>query len=252
MASPLFPTDTIKDVADSLGIQTLSADAAKQLAMDVEYRIQEVVQEALKVMRHSKRTVLTPADISSALRTLNIEPLYGYNSSRPIKFKEATTQDGLQLYYLDDEEVEFEKIINQPLPKIPREVEFAAHWLAIEGVQPAIVQNPTLADLKSADQSTAPTGTGTSSSLAAASGAEGVETKREIKHVLSKELQLYYEKVTKALVNEDTEAIRETAIASLRNDRGLHQLVPYLVAFVAEKVTLPRPFFDLSFVFCRR
>jgi histone H3/H4 len=75
MANPLFPTDTIRDVAESLGIVTLSADAAKQLAMDVEYRIQEVVQEALKFMRHSKRTVLSPADISSALKTLNIEVL---------------------------------------------------------------------------------------------------------------------------------------------------------------------------------
>src|SRR5271163_3032138 len=52
------------------------------------------------------------------------QPMYGYNSSRPIKFREASTTDGVQLYYLDDEEVEFEKIINQPLPKIPREVEF--------------------------------------------------------------------------------------------------------------------------------
>ena len=75
MANPLFPTDTIKDVADALGIVTLSADAAKQLAMDVEYRIQEVVQEALKFMRHSKRTVLSTADISNALKTLNIEVL---------------------------------------------------------------------------------------------------------------------------------------------------------------------------------
>ena len=73
MANPLFPTDTIKDIADSLGISTLSPDAAKQLAMDVEYRIQEVVQEGLKFMRHSKRTVLSPADISNALKTLNIE-----------------------------------------------------------------------------------------------------------------------------------------------------------------------------------
>jgi transcription initiation factor TFIID subunit 6 len=75
MANSLFPTDTIKDVADSLGIQNLSQDAAKQLAMDVEYRIQEIVQEALKFMRHSKRTILSPADISSALKTLNIEVL---------------------------------------------------------------------------------------------------------------------------------------------------------------------------------
>lgn len=73
MASPLFSTDIVKDVADSLGIQNLSADAAKNLTMDIEYRIQEVVQEALKFMRHSKRTVLSPTDISNALRTLNIE-----------------------------------------------------------------------------------------------------------------------------------------------------------------------------------
>ena len=80
MASPLFSTDIVKDVADSIGIQTLSADAAKQLTMDVEYRIQEVVQEALKFMRHSKRTVLSPADISNALRTLNIEVLSPCNN----------------------------------------------------------------------------------------------------------------------------------------------------------------------------
>lgn len=57
-----------------------------------------------------------------------------------------------------------------------------------------------------------------------------------MKHVLSKELQLYFEKIGNALTNEETENIRETAIASLRNDPGLHQLVPYLVAFIAEKV----------------
>jgi transcription initiation factor TFIID subunit 6 len=73
MANPLFPVDSIKDVAESLGIATLSPDAAKQLAMDVEYRLQEVIQEALKFMRHSKRTVLSPTDISNALRMLNIE-----------------------------------------------------------------------------------------------------------------------------------------------------------------------------------
>jgi histone H3/H4 len=80
MANPLFPIDTIKDVAESLGISTLSADAAKQLAMDVEHRIQEVVQESLKFMRHSKRTVLSTADISNALRTLNIEVHYEYGA----------------------------------------------------------------------------------------------------------------------------------------------------------------------------
>ena len=175
--------------------------------------------------------------------------MYGYNSSRPIKFREATTPDAAQLYYLDDEEVEFEKIINQPLPKLPREVEFigttllacinliSGHWLAIEGVQPAIVQNPTPAELKSSEyQGPTSTSTGSASSLVAATGAERVETKQQVKHVLSKELQLYFERVANALTNEQVDNVRETAIASLRNDPGLHQLVPYLVAFIAEKV----------------
>ncbi len=163
------------------------------------------------------------------------------------------------MYYLDDEEVEFEKIINQPLPKIPRPVEFigtsshpsfylphitlltrSGHWLAIEGVQPAIVQNPTPADFKNV--SDYPTSTaqssGLSSNLATTSDSAGVETKQQVKHVLSKELQLYFEKIGNALMNEETENIRETAIASLRNDPGLHQLVPYLVAFIAEKVSV--------------
>ena len=112
------------------------------------------------------------------------------------------------------------------------------HWLAIEGVQPAIIQNPTPADLKSSDYQTTNTASasGPTSTLAATSGSEGVETKQQVKHVLSKELQLYFEKIANALMNEETESVRETAIASLRNDPGLHQLVPYLVAFIAEKV----------------
>jgi histone H3/H4 len=98
MASPLFSMDIVKDVADSLGIQNISADAAKQLTMDVEYRIQEVVQEALKFMRHSKRTVLSPADISNALRTLNIEvhpllSLWHYELIHPSRCMDITLRD---------------------------------------------------------------------------------------------------------------------------------------------------------------
>ena len=39
--------------------------------------------------------------------------------------------------------MDFDTILSKPLPKIPLDVAFTAHWLAIEGVQPAIPQNPT-------------------------------------------------------------------------------------------------------------
>ena len=108
------------------------------------------------------------------------------------------------------------------------------------------MQNPTPADFKSSDATNTTSG-GPSSSLAAVSGAEGIETKQQVKHVLSKELQLYFERIANALTNEETDSVRETAIASLRSDPGLHQLVPYLVAFIAEKVCRAGVFADLDY-----
>lgn len=58
-----------------------------------------------------------------------------------------------------------------------------------------------------------------------------------VKHVLSKELQLYFSNVCSAVLDENNDEYRAAALASIRTDPGLHQLVPYFVNFVAEKVT---------------
>lgn len=55
--------------------------------------------------------------------------------------------------------------------------------------------------------------------------------------MLSKELQLYFSSVCGAILDEYNEEYRVAALASIRTDPGLHQLVPYFVNFVAEKVT---------------
>ncbi|MCJ1475808.1 hypothetical protein MMC13_004472 [Lambiella insularis] len=227
--------ENIKDVAESVGITSLSDDVLSALSSDVEYRLSQVLDEAFKFMRHSKRTTLSTHDISNALRILDIEPLYGYESTRPLRFGEASIGPGQPLFYVEDEEVDFEKLINAPLPKVPREISFTAHWLAVEGVQPSIPQNPTTAD--SRNQELLPKGQGANSTLAAISGNDSVTVKPLVRHILSKELQLYFEKVCSALLDESNDEYRVAALASLRSDPGLHQLVPYFVQFVAEKVT---------------
>ena len=58
-----------------------------------------------------------------------------------------------------------------------------------------------------------------------------------MKHILSKELRLYFGKVCATILDEANEEDRVAAFASVRSDPGLHQLVPYLVQFIAEKVT---------------
>jgi len=246
--------DNIRDVAESVGIANLNHDVTENLARDVEYRVAQVLEEALKSMRHGKRTVLTTQDISLALRVLDVEPLYGYESIRPLRFGEASLGPGQPLFYVEDEEVDFEKLINAPLPRVPREVSFtgesrrkeereedlaklslAAHWLAVEGVQPSIPQNPSAADSRNLELVSK--GPNANSTLAAMSGTGDVAVKPLVKHVLSKELQLYFEKVCSAFLDETSEDYRTSGYSSLREDPGLHQLVPYFVQFIAEKVT---------------
>lgn len=253
------PHDTVKDAAESLGIN-LPEEAAKNLAMDVEYRIHEILETAIKFMRHSKRKLLMTGDISSALKVLNIEPLYGYDNSQPLAFKEALVGAGGQtLYYIDDHEVEFEKLINLELPKVPRQTTFTAHWLAIEGVQPMIPQNPLPSEIKNLP----PIIRGATSSILgndilssttdankdAANNVVGkdkksandkeTEIKPLVKHVLSRELKLYFDKVVDVLISSDPqkEILKYAALNSLKNDPGLHQLVPYFIQFVSEQIT---------------
>lgn len=258
------PIDTVKDVADSIGLADLSDETSRNLAMDVEYRIHEILEQAVKFMRHSKRRTLSTTDIDKALRVLNVEPLYGYDVSRPLNFKEALVGNGQTLYYIDDEEIDFEKLINQPLPKVPRTTTFTSHWLAIEGVQPSIPQNPLESEIRQilpayrgaianvltensvssgASISNSSNSTNNTSSTINNSvnliNNKDAEIKPLVKHVLSKELQLYFNKIAHALVKDsgEEEHLKQAALTSLRSDPGLHQLVPYFVQFISEQIT---------------
>ena len=54
-------------IAESLQFHTLSKDAAEGLAPHLEVRLREIIQDALKFMRRSKRHTLSPDDINGAL-----------------------------------------------------------------------------------------------------------------------------------------------------------------------------------------
>lgn len=59
------------------------------LASDAEYRLREIIQEATKFMKHSKRDKLTTGDINAALSLRNVEQLYGYSGTDPVQFQRA-------------------------------------------------------------------------------------------------------------------------------------------------------------------
>ncbi|KAH0532897.1 hypothetical protein TsFJ059_001529 [Trichoderma semiorbis] len=235
----LWNTENVKDVAESVGIGSMSDEALKALTQDVEYRIGQVIIEALRLMRAARRTTMTVNDVSLALKVLDAEPLYGYDSTRPLRYGEASLGPGQPLFYIEDEEVDFEKLINAPLPRVPRDMNFTAHWLAIEGVQPSIPQNPTSAELR--PQDLLPKGPGANPALSALAGNDAASGQPSVKHIVSKELILYFDKIQAAILddNPDEEVIRlrQAALGSVRDDPGLHQLVPYFINFIMDRVT---------------
>ncbi|THV01229.1 TAF-domain-containing protein [Dendrothele bispora CBS 962.96] len=286
----VYKAESIKDVAESLGIG-ISDPVATALASDVEYRIHQVVEEAAKFMRHGRRTTMTTADIDHALRVLNIEPLYGHTPHNPPSFRRAppfmthpssmnpANQNSASstVYFVEDEELDFDRVLREEKIALPKGVSWTAHWLAVEGVQPLIPENPPAIprdtgeahlEAPSMNGTTAipmttvhgsglfaqPSGglvsTITSASTVGAAGTANAMVKKStptsappqsqnlVKQVLSRELQLYYSRLTGSLLPPSTSdwTKRSAALASLRNDAGLQALLPYLIRWVGEGV----------------
>ncbi|KAL5501357.1 TAF6 [Sanghuangporus vaninii] len=267
----LYKPESIKDVAESLGINNLSEAIASALASDVEYRIQQVIEEAARFTRHARRTTMTTNDIDQALRVLNIEPLYGHSPHNPPTFRRAlpfpTAPTAGPVYFVEDEEIDFDRVMREEKIPLPKPTNWTAHWLAVEGVQPLIPENPAaipresdqppdLASAKLAALSSPPQGpaarnggtqfppTPPSPSRHAHTSFNGNNNKSNqllVKQVLSRELQLYYTRLTSTLMPptlmppaDDTR--KAAALSSLRNDAGLQTLLPYLVKWVGDGV----------------
>ncbi|KYK57227.1 transcription initiation factor TFIID complex 60 kDa subunit [Drechmeria coniospora] len=222
----LWNAENIKDAAESVGISALNEEALKALSQDVEYRIGQVIIEGLRLMRAARRTTMTVNDVALALRVLDVEPLFGYDSTRPLRYGEASLGPGQPLFYIEDEEVDFEKLINAPLPKVPRDMHFTGN-------------NPTTAESRSQDL--LPKGPGANPALHALAGSDNVSVKPSVKHIVSKELILYFDKIQAAILddNPDDEVVRlrQAALGSVRDDPGLHQLIPYFINFIMDRVT---------------
>ncbi|KAF6992669.1 hypothetical protein CFC21_009648 [Triticum aestivum] len=230
----IVPKETIEVIAQSIGIPSLPADVSAALAPDVEYRLREIMQEAIKCMRHAKRTVLTADDVDSALSLRNVEPVYGFASGDPLRFKRAVGHK--DLFYIDDREVDFKEIIEAPLPKAPLDTAVVAHWLAIEGVQPAIPENPPI-DAPTENKRTEH----------AKDDGLPVDIKLPVKHILSRELQMYFDKIAELTMSRSSTPVFREALVSLSKDSGLHPLVPYFSYFIADEVT--RSLADLPVLF---
>ncbi len=134
------------------------------------------------------------------------------------------------------EEIDLEAFLQAPLPRMPPPLTLTSHWLAIDGIQPAIPENPNAAASAAFPLAAAAVTPGGSVAAAVKKDAhEDAEIKPLTKHVLSKELQAYYDAIVGDLLCADAERTT-SALYAVSSDSGIQQLVPYFVQFVAEAI----------------
>ncbi|CAI7782414.1 unnamed protein product, partial [Closterium sp. NIES-54] len=195
-AMSVVPRESVQVAAHSIGIASLGDDVAAALAPDVEYRMREIIQEAVKCMRHSRSTTLTTAHIAAALSLRNVEPLFGLAAADSVRFRRAVGHS--DVVFLHDPTLPLSQVVEARVPCAPADVSVAAHWLAVDGTQPATPENAPPAGMPAAAAVKAEAGRAAEGSTQRATGGAGggagggevVEVKLPIKHVLSKELQV--------------------------------------------------------------
>ncbi|KAH9507957.1 Transcription initiation factor TFIID subunit 6 [Bulinus truncatus] len=242
----ILSSKSIKIIAESIGISGLADEAASFLAEDITYRLKLIVQEAEKLRQHNKRLKLTCSDFDQALQMKNVEPVYGFsNKDGHLPFRHATG-GGHEIFFTEEKEVDLHTIVADTLPKIPSDVSLKAHWLAIDGVQPALPENPPphTKDLQKQEiLDTSLKGALKRPNLDANKHKhhhkhkEAVMLKNLATHELSVEQQYYYKEITESCVGPD-EQKRSEALQSLQFDPGLHQMLPRFVAFASEGVKI--------------
>lgn len=239
--------ESIKVIAESIGVGALPDDAAKELADDVSFKLKQIVQDAAKFMHHAKRQRLSISDVDHSLKVRNIEPQYGFVADDHIPFRFASG-GGRELHFIEEKELDLSEVIAAAPPKIPLDVALRAHWLCVDGIQPTVPENPpplskeaqaqdSVNPIRKLDQNFSKdvAGKPTTGKIHKLKNVETVHVKQLATHELSVEQQLYYKEITEACVGSD-EARRAEALQSLSCDPGLHEMLPRMCTFIAEGV----------------
>jgi transcription initiation factor TFIID subunit 6 len=242
-----FGVDSIKIIGESLGISNLNDESSRVMAEDVTFRVKCILQDSLKFAMHSKRRRVTTADVDFALKNKNIEPLFGFSSAEHIPFRFASG-GGRELFFNEEKEIDLGEVMTSTsIPKLPQDVSLKVHWLSIDGIQPAIPENPPPLSkdqqkVESVDpalalkkQSQIKPNQQQKLQQKKKKQVEMVRVKQFATHELSVEQQLYYKEITEACVGSD-EGRRSEALQSLTYDSGLHQMLPRLCTFISEGV----------------
>jgi transcription initiation factor TFIID subunit 6 len=141
----------------------------------------------------------------------------------------------------EDKKVNLEDYLKSEMDlRPPQEVGLTVHWLAVDGVQPDIPQNPGSFG-ESTENIAASSEPDAQISADAAAAGGGVHVAQLLPRLLSEELRLYFTRVTTAVerggATPTTRQQQDAALAGLARDPGLQEMVPFLALYVSKSIS---------------
>lgn len=231
-------------------LPTVQPQARSTLVSLVEEHLTSLIRESVTVQRHCKRArIHHPADDEQAgvvKRRLHAEDI---NMALQWRGSEKIYATGtIGTISSEDKRVNLEQYLKSEMDlRPPQEVGLTMHWLAVDGVQPNIPQNPIQQRTPGAggsvhrveqddDQVPEPS----SSSSSGGDNGNGVHVTRLLPRLLSEELQLYFTRITTAVekggASPRTRRQQDSALTSVAQDGGLQELVPFFVNYVSKSL----------------
>ncbi|PAV69834.1 hypothetical protein WR25_26076 isoform B [Diploscapter pachys] len=138
-----FDDGFVNGIAEKSGIypDDLDPKARHAIASSLNICIRDILSNAKRVMFHCRRQQMICKDVDSALVLQKIPPRFGFTTNQEIPLRFADS-GGRDILVDDSEALLLAQILSQQQGKITGDPYIKAHWLAIEGEQPAIPENP--------------------------------------------------------------------------------------------------------------
>ncbi|KAF7633107.1 TAF domain-containing protein [Meloidogyne graminicola] len=130
----------VTTVAEQLGFE-LPIGSGQQVSDEISDHLRKIFKLARRFHKCSRRRWMNGEDLEVAMAFYGHSTLMTNCASTDISLKHIGKQ-GRDIFVCDEQELEISSFLSSTSGKLPLEATLKAHWLVINGTQPAVPENP--------------------------------------------------------------------------------------------------------------